>query len=285
VREIRGAFDRLFTHPDTRPVTPEWIRDYRKRRIVRPAVPAAPADGLADRGEPPETPPAAPRPTPIQQEALDALQATRDAGNQAGLVVLATGLGKTWLAAFDSDRPEFRRILFVAHREEILEQARATFRRLHPTVELGFYSGSEKLPEAPILFAMVQTLGRDARPSAPLEADPQPTDAREQVDEAERVWLLSGCPFPHASRVEPTVLAWGCALPNTSGRHFGFRTSLDALLSPLDAVENRNGFTRRRGGAENGPSEGRRASHGLVTGCRGCKARDDSCLGALRGSA
>lgn len=163
VREIRGAFDRLFTHPDTRPVTPEWIRDYRKRRIVRPAIPGAPADGLTDRGEPPEPPPAAPSPTPIQQEALDALQATREVGNQAGLVVLATGLGKTWLAAFDSDRPEFRRILFIAHREEILEQARATFRRLHPTVELGFYSGSEKLPEAPILFAMVQTLGRDAR--------------------------------------------------------------------------------------------------------------------------
>ena len=60
-------------------------------------------------------------------EALRALEETRAEGATAGLVVLATGLGKTWLSAFDSHRPEFRRILFVAHREEILTQSRATF--------------------------------------------------------------------------------------------------------------------------------------------------------------
>jgi len=66
----------------------------------------------------------------MQQEALAALQATRQNGNAAGLVVLATGLGKTWLSAFDSNRPECRCILFVAHREELLRQARSTFRRI-----------------------------------------------------------------------------------------------------------------------------------------------------------
>ena len=70
--------------------------------------------------------------TTIQQAALSALEETRAAGNQAGLVVLATGLGKTWLSAFDTNRPEFRRVLFVAHREEILNQALDTFRRIRP---------------------------------------------------------------------------------------------------------------------------------------------------------
>jgi len=51
------------------------------------------------------------------------------AGNRAGLVVVATGLGKTWLSAFDTSRAEFQRVLFVAHREEILNQALDTFRR------------------------------------------------------------------------------------------------------------------------------------------------------------
>ena len=64
------------------------------------------------------------------------LQRTRNEGFTAGLVVLATGLGKTWLAAFDCDRPEFRRVLFVAHREEILDQAVQVFRRIRPTSEL-----------------------------------------------------------------------------------------------------------------------------------------------------
>jgi hypothetical protein len=40
-------------------------------------------------------------------------------------IAAATGLGKTWLSAFDTNRPEFKRVLFVAHREEILAQDEA----------------------------------------------------------------------------------------------------------------------------------------------------------------
>jgi type I site-specific restriction endonuclease len=72
----------------------------------------------------------------------------------------ATGLGKTWLSAFDSCRPEFRRILFVAHREEILTQALKTFRRIRPRASLGNYNGTDKVPDADVLFASIQTLGR-----------------------------------------------------------------------------------------------------------------------------
>ena len=73
-------------------------------------------------------------------------------------MVLATGLGKTWLSAFDSNN--FGRVLFVAHREEILRQARATYRRIRPNARLGLYTGVEKLADADVLFASVQTLGR-----------------------------------------------------------------------------------------------------------------------------
>ena len=91
---------------------------------------------------------------------MAALEATRGAGNCAGLVVLATGLGKTYLAALDSHRPQFRRVLFVAHREEILAQAMETFRWLRPNAHMGLYTGQEKLPDAEVLFASIQTLGR-----------------------------------------------------------------------------------------------------------------------------
>ncbi len=91
-------------------------------------------------------------------EALDALERTREADNEAGLVVLATGLGKTWLSAFDSAREEFKRVLFVAHREEILHQAHQTFRRIRPDASIGYYNGKEKAPESDILFASIQTI-------------------------------------------------------------------------------------------------------------------------------
>ena len=108
----------------------------------------------------PEPLPPPPEPHEVQREALVALERTRAEGNAAGLVVLATGLGKTWLAAFDTNRSEYRRVLFVAHREEILAQALATFRRIRPTAVLGLYTGDEKTPEADVLFASIQTLGR-----------------------------------------------------------------------------------------------------------------------------
>ena len=101
-----------------------------------------------------------PQPHAIQRQALDALRHTREQGNGAGLVVLATGLGKTWLSAFDSNVAGFHRILFVAHREEILSQSMQTYSRLRPRATLGQYSGTERKPDSDLVFASIQTLGR-----------------------------------------------------------------------------------------------------------------------------
>lgn len=151
--EIIDAFEHLFAHPRTRPVDLDWIDAYRKRR-----GPMSTKQIVVEVADDEPTPP--PEPHVVQREALQALQATRQAGNEAGLVVLATGLGKTWLAAFDSADEAFRRVLFVAHREEILTQAMHTFRRIRPRARLGLYTGDEKQPDADVLFASIQTLGR-----------------------------------------------------------------------------------------------------------------------------
>jgi superfamily II DNA or RNA helicase len=50
--------------------------------------------------------------------------------------------------------------IFVAHREEILAQAMATFRRIRPQAHLGLYNGQSHDPHAEVLFASVQTLSR-----------------------------------------------------------------------------------------------------------------------------
>ncbi len=145
---VRDGFEQLFRHERTLPLTHEWIGAYRQRR---------PVTVRRDAGTTPEElPPTAPH--AVQEAALQALRETRDAGNVAGLVVLATGLGKTWLSAFDSR--DFARVLFVAHREEILEQARATYRRIRPAASLGLFTGRQKDREVDVLFASVQTLGR-----------------------------------------------------------------------------------------------------------------------------
>jgi HKD family nuclease len=148
--ETVAAFETLFRHPSTRELLPDWIERYRARRTIqRPIVEAT------DLEPEPQKPPV--EPNEVQVAALEALQTTRAEGHRAGLVVLATGLGKTWLSAFDTNRPEFRRVLFVAHREEILGQAHATFRRIRPGANLGHYTGDKKQGSADVLFASIQT--------------------------------------------------------------------------------------------------------------------------------
>lgn len=154
LRDIRSAFDELWNHESTVAVDDVWLEAYTSRREQRQAERDAEDEGVDLGVEPP------PEPHEIQRAALEALEQTRAAGNTAGLVVLATGLGKTWLSAFDSKRPQYQRILFVAHREEILKQALKTFRRIRPDASMGLYSGQEKVPEADVLFASIQTLSR-----------------------------------------------------------------------------------------------------------------------------
>ncbi|HVW34363.1 MAG TPA: DEAD/DEAH box helicase family protein, partial [Acidimicrobiia bacterium] len=158
---MRAAFERLWTDPRTRPLTADWLRTYRRE---------APAEMIPLEVEiEPPLQPAVPR--PVQRDALDALEASRLAGYRAGLVVMATGLGKTWLAAFDTARPQFRRVLFVAHREEILRQSRDVFRRVQPDGDFGLYYGQERRPGARVVFASVQTLARRLDAFAPETFD------------------------------------------------------------------------------------------------------------------
>jgi hypothetical protein len=151
-RDVLEGFEALTARDEIKPLTHDWIDAYEARRI-RQDLPRGQVIGVA-----PEAPPPAPKPHAIQLRALAALEQTRADGFTAGMVVLATGLGKTWLSAFDS-RP-FARVLFVGHREEILTQALETFRACRPGARLGRYAGAENDLEADVLFASVQTLGR-----------------------------------------------------------------------------------------------------------------------------
>ncbi|CRI67454.1 hypothetical protein THIOKS1600014 [Thiocapsa sp. KS1] len=76
------------------------------------------------------------------------------------MVVMATGLGKTFLAAFDSECMSAARLLFVAHREEILLQAESSFQLVQPGRRVGRYTGERRDADLDLLFASVQTLGQ-----------------------------------------------------------------------------------------------------------------------------
>ncbi|OWR33151.1 DNA helicase [Saccharibacillus sp. O23] len=97
------------------------------------------------------------QPRPAQEMALDALEATIEEEYDRAMVVMATGLGKTYLAAFLARK--YQRVLFVAHREEILHQAARSFRHVLPDRTHGLYNGQIKDADADCVFASIYTLG------------------------------------------------------------------------------------------------------------------------------
>jgi superfamily II DNA or RNA helicase/HKD family nuclease len=99
-------------------------------------------------------------PTSVQEEALKALSQTRIEGYKRGLVIMATGMGKTWLSAFDCNQMKANKVLFIAHRQEILIQAQRTFIKLNPEARTGLYNGASKAKNCDFVFASIQTIGK-----------------------------------------------------------------------------------------------------------------------------
>lgn len=157
--QVVEAFERWWTA--ARPLTADWIDAYAERiRREKRAIPTGEVE--------PEPLPARPEPHELQQAALDALAATRTGARQRGLAVMATGLGKTLLAAFDVDAlrtslGRMPRVLFLAHRSELLEQAAAAFRRVFPDARFGWFAADRADTDGDVTFASVAKLSQPAR--------------------------------------------------------------------------------------------------------------------------
>ncbi|CEH00961.1 DUF3427 domain-containing protein [Propionibacterium freudenreichii] len=106
------------------------------------------------------------QPQPHQRIMLDDLAHERQQDFHRNLVVAATGTGKTVLAALDylrlcGDKPGSLSLLFVAHRKEILEQARSTYAHVLNDANFGeLLVGGEHPTEHRHVFASVQSLSR-----------------------------------------------------------------------------------------------------------------------------
>jgi superfamily II DNA or RNA helicase/HKD family nuclease len=100
---------------------------------------------------------------PFQEEMLEQLNLARHRGEHRNLLVSATGTGKTVMAAVDYARlrPSMARdrLLFIAHRDEILEQSRATFRHALRDAAFGErWVGGDRPSRFDHVFASIQSL-------------------------------------------------------------------------------------------------------------------------------
>lgn len=137
------------------PLTEEWIRQYEKRRTI---AALAPQKQLED-GAPEDKPIVA---NSMQARALSQLEQLKITGENRALVISATGTGKTILSALAAKQFSPSRVLFIAHREQILRKAAEEFQRVFqaPAKDFGFFVGKDKVTEPRFIFSSIQSLSK-----------------------------------------------------------------------------------------------------------------------------
>lgn len=149
VEKIAAVFESYWAQTDFEPFNIERFRDSLKQSSGSlPLVLLAPIEIRLE---------------PFQERLLEQIELARQQGHHRNLLVSATGTGKTVMAAVDFARLRkvmpHARLLFIAHREEILSQSRATF--AHAVRDAGFgemWVGGHKPTEFEHVFASIQSL-------------------------------------------------------------------------------------------------------------------------------
>ncbi|WKD61590.1 type I restriction enzyme EcoKI subunit R [Corynebacterium ciconiae DSM 44920] len=156
------------------PLTAEWIKKYRAHR--RP--PSYP------RHDPQLPSHERITPNAMQLHALEELSKLHSTGAKKALIISATGTGKTILAALAVRAAQPRRLLFLAHREQIVRKAQQEFRRVIEADNKDFsvFLGANRDASARFVFSTVQTM---SQPSSLGSLDPDHFDYI-IIDEAHR---------------------------------------------------------------------------------------------------
>ena len=153
--QVRDAITRLEERSD--PLTAQWIENYEKswkpvpqRRLI-----------LGEKDE--VIPVGRIQPNAMQSEALGRIKQIRESDARRAIVISATGTGKTILAALSVREAKPERMLFIVHREQILDKAILEFQKVleAPAEDFGKYVGSIRQQDRKYVFASVQSLSRE----------------------------------------------------------------------------------------------------------------------------
>lgn len=149
IRKMNSMFEAYWSSGDFREFdVEEFERETRVERSTGPQIILSPVELRLE---------------PFQERLLEQVNVARRQGRHRNLLVAATGTGKTVMAAVDYSRLRGilsrSRLLFVAHREEILDQSLATFRYALRETSFGEkWVGRARPSRFEHVFASIQSL-------------------------------------------------------------------------------------------------------------------------------
>ncbi|MCD1261414.1 DUF3427 domain-containing protein [Paenibacillus athensensis] len=163
----RDAFETYWNDANAVPLDAALIDTYEKEynnkkiMLVNPYTAAEHVD-FTEATVKPEEDQGPIQPNKMQVEALEALSKTRSNQHTKAVVIAATGTGKTYLSALDVHAFQANTMLFLAHRDEILESSQKTFIQVFGQKDgFGKLTGIHKEGYKPYLFGSVRTLSKD----------------------------------------------------------------------------------------------------------------------------
>ncbi|MHC1734884.1 MAG: DUF3427 domain-containing protein [Erysipelotrichaceae bacterium] len=107
----------------------------------------------------------------FQLETCNRLNEIREYSNSA-LIIAATGTGKTILSALDVKNYKPKKMLFLAHREDIIRKSADSFRKvLGSESDIGFFKASKKETKCRHVFSTIQTMARNYKMFSPFDFD------------------------------------------------------------------------------------------------------------------
>ncbi len=160
---IVGEFEKLWDEDVSRPYT-EFIDAYRNKynckkqidRLIREQRQIAMQDTVVNLDA------YRLKPNKMQTEFIGNVHDLIEQGAKRGLLISATGTGKTYASAFAIRNEQPRKVLFIVHRELIAKQALKSYRKVFGnTKKLALLSGHSKEYGADILFATMNMIAKD----------------------------------------------------------------------------------------------------------------------------
>jgi len=101
-------------------------------------------------------------PNKMQIKALKNIENLRQESKDKGLLISATGTGKTYLSAFDVKKFNPKKFLFIVHRGNIAKKAMESYKTIFGSEKsMGLFSGEEKDTKSDFLFSTVQTISKE----------------------------------------------------------------------------------------------------------------------------
>ena len=100
-------------------------------------------------------------PNSMQREFIEKFVESVDNGDKRGLLISATGTGKTFASAFALKEVNPKRLLFLVHREQIAKQSMETFKKVFDDDSFGLLSGNHKDYNSKYLFSTIQKMSKE----------------------------------------------------------------------------------------------------------------------------